>query len=99
MHKQKTKPLGAKTNKMKKDTYKNLKTTELLKNQKNLKIRTIALVVIAALLLGVEIYLLFEKDEVDSYVYFIGVLVPLLAIWTGNIEENRTKIKAELKSR
>lgn len=84
---------------MKKHNYKNLKTEELFKKQKNLKIGIMGLVVVAVLLLGADIYLIFQKDQVDSYVYFIGVLVPILTIWVSSIEKNSAKIKVELKSR
>lgn len=84
---------------MKKHNYKNLETEELLKKKKNFKILIIALIVVAILLLAAEIYLVFQKDEIDSSVYFIGVLLPGLAIWVANIEENKNEINKELKSR
>lgn len=84
---------------MKKHNYKNLKTEELFKKQKNLKTLIKTIIVIATLLLAADIYLLFQKDEVDSYVYLIGVLVPILIIWVSSIEKNLAKIKKELGSR
>lgn len=84
---------------MKNDTYKNLKTEELLKKQKNLKIGTISLIVVAALTLGVEIYLVFQKDDLGTWFYGL-TFVPIAALWIqNNFDKTKAEIKAELKSR